>query len=495
MTRPGLVAAAATLVASIYAMPLALSWRDFGAVPALARIDESIYLVRVAVARRGEPLGAPPRAGHAGAPRYLPEAEEQAIARLGRATGLRLVTIVAAMRVLQPVLVFLGVVLLGVTLGLQRTSAVLAGLLATVTPSPSALAAGAQEALFLRDYRFLSPGLHSALFAWALVVVAVGWRRATGAAALYVGLALAAIGYTPIFYWAPLLAGTALLALCARESRRTLIPAGVIGVLLALPVAVQLVHLASVPEVQAAVRRVPGLMVSSRWPEPMAIPLLGAVVIGAVMAWTCRRRYHGALFLMSFLVPLVPLLWQNLVTARQFEIYHLSGVIVVLGSLTAAMVIEARSCRPWAMAVGAGLVVLSGTATQYVSYSHYRQAVVTDPLLWAPELRLAETFRWLNANTPAGSVVFTTPSISRTLTAHTHNKVYWGAFAEEYAIPVVEAETRPQEIAEWRPELGEPLTYRADYLLDVGDLCGTSPDTYAYVNAAEGTCVRPLAPR
>ena len=247
----------AAIVILAYAIPLLMSYANYGYVLPVMRVDETVYSVRMAAAYRGDGLGNAYLADHDSAPRYLPEITERAIAWFGRIAQVTPQSAITAARILQPLAIYAFLVALALKLGLAPPYAAMAGLLATVFPSALRVAPG-PTALpgFLRYLRFVSPGAHVAIFVAALVAVAACWRKPRAVIGIAAGVAVGIVFYLPLYYWTIAWMGLAGLAwLARREQRWPLIIALAVSAAIAAPMAVHSATLLSSPQVHETLAR------------------------------------------------------------------------------------------------------------------------------------------------------------------------------------------------------------------------------------------------
>src|ERR1051325_7173423 len=89
-------------VCLVYALPLLLPLVREGRLQPIKMRNETIYMVRVAAAARGDSLGNPYLSGHENAPKYMPELSERMLALTSQAFHISVVHLAALMRVMHP---------------------------------------------------------------------------------------------------------------------------------------------------------------------------------------------------------------------------------------------------------------------------------------------------------------------------------------------------------------------------------------------------------
>ena len=484
---------AATVVLA-YAIPLLMSYANYGYVLPVMRLDETVYSVRMAAAYRGEGLGNAYLADHDNAPRYLPELTERAIAWFARVAQGTPQSAITAARILQPLAIYTFLVVLALKLGLAPPFAAMAGLLATVFPSALRVAPG-PTALpgFLRYLRFVSPGAHVAIFVAALVAVAACWRKPRAVAGIAAGVAVGIVFYLPLYYWTIAWMGLAGLAwLARREQRGPLIIALATSAAIAAPMVVHSVTLLSSPEVHETLARLGLLETGSDLRA--GYPRFAGCAVGSVVAWWLRKRSAAAAFVLPFLVASTALLGQSVVTNRGLQSYHfVSAVIPLLAVLAAAALQEAGTGQRALAVVAAALAVGSG-AVQAQDFIWLQRLAADQPQEYALSRVMPDTLAWLERHTPPGSVVLAPKTVMDTLAIYTHNKVYWGVFAGQHVISDAEEETRAREVEAWESGKATPRSHRADYELQYGGACGRmAAKTVVFRSEREGTCVGRVA--
>ncbi|MBZ5510836.1 MAG: hypothetical protein LAN70_06665 [Acidobacteriia bacterium] len=483
--------AALALVCLVYALPHLLSIAQTGKILPIFRIDDQIYMVRTAAAMRGDTLGNPYVAGHENAPKFMPELSERMVALAGRALHWDVVRIAAAFRILQPAAIFLGVVWICWVFEFPPALAALAGLLTVLAPSLLMLRIHRPGlASFLRYARFLSAGFHTTLYLAALGAVAVCWQRPTRFRAIVAGLAVGAIFYTPIFYWAVLWAGIiALVFVSQGGQRRAMAVMAAVSAIVALPFVIRTVRNAANPIVQETLRRWPTYtMTPGRRLEDNVLPHLALCIACAVLAWMLRRRSQVFLFLFAFFAASVPLQLQNVVTNRQIQAYHFTDSLNPLWAIMGVALLAQLRIHKVVITSIFALLIGFATTQHLVDYVRLRSQVAAHPESWALSWCMPRTLAWLQENTPSDSVVIAPRPMMEILPIFTHNKVYWADFARQHVMPTSEADTRLSESLHWTPP--QPLTYPVNYYLATGANCAqVTPSSVVFRDAEEGTCV------
>ena len=483
--------AALALVCLVYALPHLLSIAQTGKILPIFRIDDTIYMVRTAAAMRGDTLGNPYIAGHENAPKYLPELSERMVALAGRALHWDVVKIAAAFRILQPAAIFLGVVWICWVFGFPPALAALAGLLTVLAPSLGMLRIYRPGlASFLRYARFLSAGFHTTLYLAATGAVAVCWQRPTRLRAIVAGLAVGAIFYTPIFYWAVLWAGIIGLAFVSQgEQRRAMVVVAAVSAIAAVPFVIGTIRNATNPIVQETLHRWPTYtMTPGRGLEYGILPHVVLCIGCALLAWMLRRRSNVFLFLSAFFAVTAPMLLENVVTNRQIQAYHFTDALNPLWAIMGvALLAQLRIPRVVITSIFA--LVIGFATTQHVAdYVRLRSQVAAHPESWALSWCMPRTLAWLQQNTPSDSVVIAPRPVMEILPIFTHNKVYWADFARQHVMPTDEADKRLLESLRWTP--AQPLTYPVNYYLATGANCAqVAPSSMVFRDAEEETCV------
>jgi MFS family permease len=483
--------AALALVCLVYALPHLLSIAQTGKILPIFRIDDTIYMVRTAAAIRGDTLGNPYLAGHENAPKYMPELSERMVALAGRALHWDVVKIAAAFRILQPAAIFLGVVWICWVFGFPPALAALAGLLTVLAPSLGMLRFHRPGlASFLRYTRFFSAGFHTTLYLAAMGAVAVCWQRPTRLRAILAGLAVGAIFYTPIFYWAALWAGIIGLAFVSQgEQRRAMLVVAAISAMVAIPFVIASIRNGTNPIVQETLHRWPTYtMTPGRGLEYGILPHVTLCIGCAVLAWMLRRRSKVFLFLSAFFAAIAPLLLENVVTNRQIQAYHFTDALNPLWAIMGVAVLAQLRIPGVVITSMFALLIGFATTQQVADYLRLRNQVAVNPEYWALSWRMPRTLAWLQANTPSDSVVIAPRPVMENLPIFTHNKVYWADFARQHVMPTDEADKRLSESLRWTP--AQPLTYPVNYYLATGANCAqVTPSSVVFRDAEEGTCV------
>ena len=136
-------------------------------------------------------------------------------------------------------------------------------------------------------------------------------------------------------------------------------------------------------------------------------------------------------------------------------------------------------------------VFTSSSIPRRANTSQATQRLAADqPQVYALPRVMPDTLAWLERHTAPGSVVLAPQTVMDTLAIHTHNKVYWGMFAGQHVISDAEEETRAREVQAWESGQAGGISYRADYVLQLGGACGRmAAETVVFRSEREGTCV------
>lgn len=449
--------------------------------------NETIYMVRVAAAMRGDSLGNPYLAGHDNAPKYMPEMTERALGFIGSALHVSAIAIVAAMRVVQPALIFLLVVTIAWRLGLPPLLGTFAGILTTLAPSSAHFAWNSGgEPGYLRYLRFLSPGSHVIVFLAAVLALCWCWRRPALRNAVIAGACLGLTFHLAVFYWSVGWAGAALMAIVNRgRERRMLAIAAGIAALFAIPVAVTSIHNSQDPAVQQTLHRRPALMLlPGRRPEEATVPV--ALAAFFIVAFAARRLSLTLRFLAPFFAVAIPLALESLVTNRQIQANHFIDPLLPLAAIAVTgIVFEMRLPNRLAVAASVLLLVL-GAARVAVDELRLEQLVNSEPQAWDLSRAMPHTLAALQAMTPAGSVVLSSPEVMEILPIFTHNKVYYANYAGQHVVTDAEIEQRRDEATHQR---GSSLSFPVDYVVVIGEGCESAPDDVLFRGPAEHTCI------
>jgi hypothetical protein len=486
MKRPKLaLCLVGILIALVYALPLAAAYARLGRPLLVTDDDECFYSLRVLDAYRGGTLGNPYLADHQDAPRYRQELVERILAWIARLSRVPPLTVLAASRIAAPVLIFLLLWALGRALGLEQPVALMAAAVAPLAPH---LLVGFP---FLRYFRTISPATHVPFLLVALLAVQAVWKSGSLRMAAAAGVALGILFYTtPPFYWSFAIGGTSLLALtAAKRERRALLAAIAIACVIAVPYLQNAIRLNSLPEVKETLARL-DLMVPGRWPEPGAWPRFAiALVFLPWLLWWRRRIPRLAGFLLPFLVTGTGLLIQNVVTNQQADSQHWVSCLVPLWPLAGIGVLQQwpKLHRPvWTFAF-LGLLLASSTAIQITGHARWEAAEHELPQL---DARIPETLRWLNRQTPPGSVVWSDEDVMAQLCLFTHNRVYWTELAGHYVVADSEVQNRAATLVPKLDPDTAHFSYRVDYYLGLGEDCERPlSKPVLYRNAQERTCV------
>jgi hypothetical protein len=456
--------------------------------------DEAIYLVRVVDAYRGGSLGNPYLEEHQNAECFMPELAERLLAFTARVTGLGPLVVVAASRVLFPVLIgaFLWSIARG--LGLEPRWATLAALLVMLKP---AVFAGYNPG-FLRYSRAISPAFYVLLLLVALRALQFARTKALWWAALPAGASLGLLFYgTSIYYWIFALGGAAWMALAATgRVRTTLLTSVGTASIIAVPFFVKVARQDRLPDLRATLARL-NLLTPGRAPDIFGshTALAAPLVLAAFWLWR-RKLGDSGRFLLPFMSLGTLFMLQNAVTNRHLQGWHWVDCLLPIWSLAAVVLVRNSGIlvRPGIVTVLMVVWVATAIFLQAGAYRRWVNLQKEDPQLWALDARMPRTLERLNQHTPRNSVVVTTPDVADSLVLFTHNKVYWAYYAEQYVLPDWEVDARLKSAESWRPGRGVGLPFQADFYLGSGSTCsGLQGTPFLYSNSSEQTCVLPVS--
>ena len=494
--------AAVFVVALVYALPLLISWvRGTGPLN-ISDYDDRIYLARILDVYRGGSLVNPYLIEHEHGPTFMPEFGERCFAGTARLLHVAPLRVVSAGIIVLPVGIFLLCFLLGRKLGLPPPYAVLAGLMLVLMPSITRILPpySPDQFGFLRYYGVgVSPASYVALLLAALVCIEHTWATR---GRVWVLLAAGAVGLTfyttPPYFWSFAWGGTLLLALSSgSEQRKRLLAVAALSLCLGLPTLVRLLAGARPPEVQETLERL-DLMTPGHLPDTLTTFLGFSTLALAAIVWHFRKQLLPAgTFLLPFLVGGGLLFFQAVVTGRRVQEFHWAHCVVPIAYITLAGMLHlwrSRLRRSWLLAL-ATTVVFAATLTQAAGYFRLMQAQAANPLMWAPDRAMPQTLAWINAHTPAGSVLLAKdPEEMAALVIYTQDKVYWAVFAEQHVISESEVRARMESLERWNPEHAFRLPYRADYFLGHRAECaGVPPAALLYQNPSEQTCLAAMS--
>jgi hypothetical protein len=482
-----LFAAGAIAVLIAYALPLLLGWARSGHAPDLLFSDESIYAARVLAAYRGESLASPYLAGHDDAPRYMPEISERALALIASLTRTPPLTVLALSRVMVPLLIFFALWRLARGLDLSPPLALLAGLIAVL-----GLSTNAGGPHFLRYLRLVSPATYALLLLIALHGWLRVWKRPSLKAALFAGIAGGALFYAAMYYWSFAAIGAFVLALTSASSRRWILAALGISILIGAPALWNAAAVARIPAVQQTLHRF-NLLTPGRSPDLFVLPRFVAAAVFCAVLWTQRQRIGArATFLLAFLSPGTMLLVQNVVSNRHAQSYHWVECLIPVGGLAVAVMIEGtRWCRPALLHAAAMVIVVAGIASHAGAYFIWEDTARRDPLRWRLDRQIPATLAWLNANTPPRSILLLR-DYQNAFPMYAANKLYFAYYAGQHVLSDREFQHRRDSAEQFDPAHPAPLPYPADYYLGFGERCAAPALPVLYRNSAEGTCVLDL---
>jgi len=433
-------AAMALIVAAVYALPFAFA---HGRIDVFYP-DETYYAARVMDAYRGRDLRNPYLAGHEHSPKYLPELIERVLALTARVLHVPPLAVLAASRVVLAVALTIALTYFGIALGLSPGIATLAGACPALFPPILTLfqTPGMGEHGFLRLFRIVSPAAHMLLLVIALWCVYVAWKEGRWWQWIAAGIALGALAYVPIYYWAFAMLGTLILAIRRRALFWSLLVAAVVS----LPHFIHATQVMWSPEVIETLARL-RLMIPGRLPEPDVPRRLieNLIVIAALLL--IRNR-----FLLAFLIAGEVLLVQNAITNRQIQAFHFMHCLFVVWPLAAALVWQ-HFCgerRRFLNGAFAALLVVSAVLVQWIAFANWEERMWERPQLYALNRVMPETLAWLNAKTPPGSVVLAPPDVMASLPLYTHNKIYWAQYAGQYVVSDHEVAMREEDVTTGR---------------------------------------------
>lgn len=491
--------AGALLVLLVYSLPLAIFYARHGQLMAAADFDDSHYGVRVVHAARGGSLGNPFLAEQEGAARYLPEMVERSLAWVARVSGVDALIVLAASRVVFPVLIFLLLYSLARSMEMEPHVAALAAALPPLLPSLATFFTPRHpHPGWLRYFRLVSPAPHVLVLLLALRALKATCDSSSLRRGVLAGLAIGLLFFTPFYYWTFTLGGATWLVLTGRqELRRALLLAILVALLTGIPYAVRTSQVLSLPEVQETLARV-GYMVSGRQPEEGALPRFFLALAFAVLLFSQRRRPQpSARFLQPFVFLGPPLFLQNVVTNRVVESYHWISCLIPVWSLAGVSL-----CRQWPVltrpnsVLRMGEILLAGAILVQINASARWEVFRAErPRLYGMETSMKQTLQWLNRRTASGSVVLAEEDVMVLLPMFTHNKVYWSQYAGLHVVSEWEYLTRRSVARHWNPLRPGGIPFRADFYVGTGPVCGSLPPArLLYRNRTEGTCVMALAP-
>ena len=484
--------AAAFVVALVYALPLLLSW-VYGSGPLyITDYDDRFYLARILDAYRGESLANPYLVEHEHGSTLLPELGERCFAGAARLLHVAPLSAVSAGMIVLPVVIFLLCCLLGWRLGLPPNYAVLSGAMLLLMPSITRVLPPYEPTQmgFLRYYGVgISPESHVALLLAALVCIERAWAMSGRLWVLLAAFTLGVTFYTPPYYWSFAWGGTFFLALSGRsEQRKRLLAVAALSLGIGLPTLLRLLA-----GVQQTLER-SDLMEPGHLPDALTAFLGFSTLALATIVWHFRKQLQAAgAFLLPFLVTGGLLFFQAIVTGRHLEEFHWAHPVVPLAYLSLAMVLhlwQGRLRFSWLVAL-AGVVVLAAMVTQAEAYFRLMRARADYPAIFALDREIPQTLVWINAHTPADSVILAKdPEEMATLVVFTHDKVYWTLNLGWHVIPESEVLARTESLERWSPEHPFRLPYRADYFLGHRAECtGVPSAALLYQNSYEQTCV------
>ena len=490
---------AVTVVLFAYSLPFLMNYFLRGPFLNVAVEDEKIYLVRVMDAYRGGSLGNPYLAEHQDAPRFMPEAAERLVAFIAHASGLGPLLIVAISRVVFAVLVCVALWSLARALGIEPRLAALAAMLPPLAPTISWMSdINSRTVGFLRYFRAVSPAFYVLLMLLALRLVLLAWKKPAWWTGLLAGASLGLLIYvSPIYFWSFAIAGTAWLAVQdSGKVRAAMLTAVATALVLGLPHFWHAFLRARLPDVRETLARL-DLLIPGRAPDEGVARtfVLAAAMSAAVWLWRRRLGQPGR-FLSPFLFVGTLLLVQNVVTNRHLQGSHWIECLIPVWSLAAVAFLQSwsQSFRPVYLLTLIAVLAAGAIFAQTMAYLQWEELCRENAEFWALDAVMPRTLSWLNAHTPANSVVVAGTDIMDSLPLFTHDKVYWADYASQHVMPEQEVQARTQSFESWRPDGTAPLSFHADFYLSTGSAClRLKSKPFLYRNPAEGTCVMSIS--
>jgi hypothetical protein len=473
------------LIGLLYSLPLLLSLIRPGFLLRVYAPDEFYYNLRVVEAYRGSRLGNPYLLGRESAVIWLPEMVERGLALAAHALHLAPLNLLALSRIFFPVAIFLVLYDLSRRLGASSRFALLAAASGPLAMSPANI-------VFLRYFRTVSSSSHVFLM---LLAVRLLWQVQCRRSIVGVCLAGTAVGllfYVPLYYWTFAMGAILLLVISEkqRETRIALLATFLLGLVLGIPYLLHTMAIKDLPAVRDALAW-NWLMLPGRLPDGpscVSLSVIGMLLSGWVWLWRARLG-PAARFLLSFLLVGSFLPIQNLVTNLHMASWHWAFFVAPFGGIATFLLLEkSRLNTPKLLALAGLLLFVGALLCQTMTYRLWLAYLPEYPELWLDH-HIPETIAWLNAGTPAGSVVLARETVSCALPIFTHNKVYWCEVAGQYALEDSEALARAKQAESWGAT-PLPLSYRADYYLGVGNQeCRLRAGSPVYENQREATCL------
>ncbi len=485
----------ATVILLAYSLPFLMN--GFGHAPFLnvAIDDEKIYLARVMDAYRGGSLGNPYLAEHQDAPRFMPEVAERLVALTARVTGIGPLLIVGVSRAVFPVLICVLLWSLARGLGIGPRLAMLAAMLPPLAPTISWIGdINGRSTGFLRYFRAVSPAFYVLLLLLALRLVLLAWSKPRWWTGLLAGASLGLLVYaSPIYYWSFAIGGVLWLALQESGKVRTamLTSLGTVAIL-ALPALLRALPQERSSAIHETLLRL-DLLTPGRTPDLYVTRTFVLAVLVLVPVWLWRRRLgESGRFLLPFTVVGTLLMVQNVVTNHHLQGDHWIECLIPVWCLAAAAFLQnfPQSFRPAYCIALLAVLVAGAVFTQSGAYRQWDESRKEGAEFWTLDARMPRTLEWLNAHTPANSVVIAEPDIMDSLPLFTHNKVYWADYSSQHVMPEWEVQARTQSLESWHPDRAVQLPFHTDFYLGAGSACNSlKAKQLLYDDAAEGTCV------
>ena len=465
----------------------------------VAVVDEKIYLVRIMDAYRGGSLGNPYLAEHQDAPRFMPEAAERLVAFIAYATGPRPLLIVGISRVVFAALVCAVLWSLARGLGIEPRLAALAAMLPPLAPTISWMAdINSRTIGFLRYFRAVSPAFYVLLMLLALRLVLLAWKKPLWWTGLFAGASLGLLIYlSPIYFWSFAIAGAAWLAVQdTGKVRAAMLISVATALVLGLPHFWDAFLQARLPDVRETLARL-DLFIPGRAPDEGVARTFVLAAAMSVAVWLWRRRLgQPGRFLSPFLFVGTLLLVQNLVTNRHLQGNHWIECLIPVWSLAGVAFLQSysQSFRPVYLLVLVAVLATGAVFAQAMAYLQWEELCQESTEFWVLDAAMPRTLSWLNAHTPANSVVIAGTDVMDSLPLFTHNKVYWADYASQHVMPEWEVQARTQSLESWHPDGAAQLPFRADLYLGAGSVClRLKSKPFLYRDPAEGTCVISLS--
>ena len=490
---------AVSVVLFSYSLPFLMNYSLRGPFLNVAVEDEKIYLVRIMDAYRGGSLGNPYLAEHQDAPRFMPEAAERLIAIVAHLSGAGPLLIVAISRVVFAALVCVVLWSLARGLGIEPRSAALAAMLPPLAPTISWMAEINSRTIgFLRYFRAVSPAFYVLLMLLALRLVLLAWKKPRWWTGLLAGAGLGLLIYlSPIYFWSFAIAGAAWLAVQdSGKMRAAMLIAVASALVVGLPHFWNASLQARLPDVRETLARL-DLLIPGRAPDEGVARTFVLAAAMSVAVWLERSRLgQPGRFLSPFLFVGTLLLVQNVITNRHLQGSHWIECLIPVWSLAGVAFLQSfsPSFRPAYLLTLIAVLAAGAIFAQAMAFLQWKELCRENAEFWALDAGMPQTLSWLNAHTPANSVVIAGTDIMDSLPLFTHNKVYWADYASQHVMPEWEVQARTQSVESWRPDGTAPLPFRADFYLGTGSAClRPKSKPFLYRDRAEDTCVMSIA--